>query len=160
MPAHLMDEVMVRAEPMEFRPARPPLRQLWPLGILSPLFVIIAPGIVTHPTKESVVGLAGGSLLILGGIWLWFRQRFPGDPRLRVDAFGMSYVRGERERALRWSQVEAILVDFTLDRMLFVPTSGEKPIVMHRNMVSADGQEWAMLIENYWQPHLTRRGQV
>ena len=80
-----IEEGMVRPEPMEFRPARPPLRRLWPLAILSPLFLLTAPAILTN-------------------------------------------------------------------RMLFVPASGAKPIVMHSNMVSADGRRWDMLIESYWQP--------
>jgi hypothetical protein len=144
--------VRVKKEAIEFRPARPPLRTLWPLVILTPLFLILAPRILMHPAPWDVVGLIGGALLIAGGLWMWFRQRFPGDPTLRVDARGMSYVRGRRERALKWSEVAAIQVDFTLDRMLFVPKSGAKPIVMHINMVSADGRQWAMLIEDYWRP--------
>jgi hypothetical protein len=96
------------------------------------------------------VGLIGVALLIAGGIWLWFRGRFPGDPTLRVDTKGMSYVRSGRERGFKWSEIAAIQADFTLDRMLFVPKSGGKPIVMRINMVSADGRYWAGLIENYW----------
>jgi hypothetical protein len=113
---------------------------------------MLAPRIVARPALVMVLGLTGLGLLIVGGIWLWFRQRFPGEPTLRVDAVGMTYVRGGRERALKWTDVAAILEDFTLDRLLFVPSSGGKAIVMHRNMVSADGRHWAMLIENYWQP--------
>jgi hypothetical protein len=152
-------EMTIKAEPMEFRPARPPLRKLWPLGILSPLFLMLAPRILKDPKPWDVVGLIGVALLIAGGIWLWFRQRFPGDPVLRVDAAGMSYVRGGRERGLKWKEITAIQVDFTLDRMLFIPTSDQKPIVMHPNMVSADGRPWAMLIENYWRSPENRRRQ-
>ena len=153
----VISEGTVQPEPMEFRPVRPPLRQLWPLAILSPIFLLIAPGILADPTPERLVGLAGTGSLILGGIYLWFRQRIPGDPTLRIDAAGMIYARGDRERGLKWTEVAEILVDFTLDRMLFVPTSGGKPIVMHRNMVSADGRRWDMLIETYWQPPVKRR---
>ena len=140
----------MKPEAIEFRPARPPLRKLWPLVVLSPLFLMLAPRILMHPTPWDVAGLIGVALLIAGGIWLWFRQRFPGDPTLRVDAEGMSYVRSGRERALKWTEIEAIQADFTLDRMLFVPKSGAKPIAMRLDMVSADGRHWAMLIENYW----------
>lgn len=147
----------VKAEAMEFRPARPPLRKLWPLGILLLLFVMLAPRILEDPQPRDVVGLICVALLIVGGIWLWFTQRFPGDPTLGVDDKGMSYVRGGRERGFKWSEIAAIQADFTLDRMLFVPKSGERPIVMHRNMVSADGRPWAMLIENYWRSPESKR---
>ena len=103
-----------------------------------------------EPKPWDVVGLIAMALLIARGSWLWFRQRFPGDPTLRVDANGMSYLRRARERGLKWSEIAAIQADFTLDRMLFVPKSSGKPIVMRINMVSADGRCWAGLIENYW----------
>jgi hypothetical protein len=150
--------VRVKAEAIEFRPARPPLRKLWPLGILLPLFLMLAPRIFMNPTPRDVAGLVGLGLLIVGGIWLWFRQRFPGDPTLRVDSKGMTYSRSGRERGLKWTEISEIQADFTLDRMLFVPKSGERPIVMRLNMVSADGRDWAMLIENYWRsPEKGRR---
>jgi hypothetical protein len=145
-------------ETIEFRPARPPLRKLWSLGFMSLLFLGLAPRILMHPKPWDLVGLVGMALLIAGGTWLWFRQRFPGDPRLRVDAKGMSYIRSGRERGFKWSEIAAIQADFTLDRMLFVPKSGEKPIAMRINMVSADGRHWVGLIENYWRPPKSGRG--
>ena len=142
----------MKPKAMEFRPGRPRLRSLWPTAFLAALFVLLSPKVVANPEPLSLFGLAAGALLVMGGTWLWFRQRFPGDPTLRVDAKGMSYIRGGRERGLEWAQVRAIQVDFTLDRMLFIPTSGEEPIVMHLNMVAADGRAWAMMIEEYWEP--------
>ena len=142
----------MKKEALEFRPARPPLRSLLPTAFLSIVFLAIAPRILAEAAFWPMIGLGGGILLIIGGIWLWFRQRFPGDPTLRVDAKGMSYVRGNRSRSLKWSEVEAILFDFTLDRMLFVPNDGGKPISMRINMITADGRYWAMLIEEYWKP--------
>lgn len=139
-------------EAREFRSARPPLRELVPVAVLTLFFVILAPQIVAHPSVWRLVGLTGTALLIAGGIWLRLRDRFPGDPTLKVDAEGMSYRRGGREQRLKWTEVAAIRADFTLDRMLFIPTSGQKPIAMRHNMVTADGQAWAMLIEEYWQP--------
>ena len=142
----------MNVEALEFRPARPPLRSLWATAFLAAIALVLAPRIVANPSPEPLGGLAGLALLIAGGLWLWFRGRFPGDPVLRVDAKGMTYTRGGRQRGLKWTQVAEIRVDFTLDRMLFVPTSNEKPIVMHLNMVAADGRRWDMLIEEYWQP--------
>jgi hypothetical protein len=140
----------MKREAIEFHPARPPLRRLFPVGFLALMFLIIAPKVVADPKPWDVVGLTGGGLLVLGGLWLWFRGRFPGKPTLRVDAEGMTYRRYGRERGLAWSEVAAMPVDFMLERMLFVPKSGGKPIAMHYNMVADDGRAWLMLIEDYW----------
>jgi len=140
------------AEPLEFRPARPPLRELVPLLFLALLFLVLALQKIGHSAPVSLVGLSGLALLIAGGIWLRLRYRFPGDPTLRVDGEGMSYVRGGREQALKWSEIAAIHSDFTLNPMLFVPTSGQKRIAMHHDMIAADGRSWVLLIEDYWRP--------
>ena len=150
--ASMVRAARARPQAMEFRPVRPPLRSLWPSAFLAVLFLIVVPGILEAPSLWPVIGLTGVGLLIAGGIWLWFRGRFPGHPTLRVDAAGMTYLRGGHERSLEWSKVAAIQADFTLDRMLFIPTNGSKPIVMHRNMGSPDGGAWAMVVEQYWRP--------
>jgi hypothetical protein len=70
---------------------------------------------------------------------------------LKVGREGMSYVRSGRVRSLTWKDIAAIEVDFTLNRMSFVPVAG-KPIRMRENMVAADGTAWLMVIEDYWSP--------
>ena len=147
-------------EQMEFRPARPPLRDLVPIAFVALLFLILAPGIIARPAPWPIVGLTGTALLVVGGLWLRLRHRFPGDPTLRVNREGMSYVRGGRERGFKWTDIAAIRVDSTLNEMRFIPASGERPIVMHNHMVAEDGRPFAMLIEDYWQPPKARRTQA
>ena len=138
------------AKAMEFHPARPTLRDFLPIAFLSLLFIILAPRIIADPAPWPLVGMTGTALLIAGGIWLRLMYRFPGHPTLRVDQEGMSYSRGGRQRSLKWIDVSGIIVDFTLNRMQFVSPSVDKPIAMHWNMVSSDGQHWLMVMDNYW----------
>jgi hypothetical protein len=78
------------------------------------------------------------------------RDRWPGDPTLRVDAQGLSYRRFGKTKTMAWTDVAANPVDFTLKRMSFVPSGGGKAIAMRHNMVAEDGTAWLMVIEEYW----------
>src|SRR3954452_18423287 len=77
----------------EFRPAQPPLKELVPTAFLFLLLTMIAPHVATRPTRWSIGGVIGCFLLVIGGLWLHLRDRWPGDPTLRVDAQGLSYRR-------------------------------------------------------------------
>jgi hypothetical protein len=139
------------AEAIIFRPARPAWRELAQVGFLGLLLVILVPTILSRPDFWSLVGLTGLALLVAGGAWLIFRLRFPGSPRLEVDAEGLRYHRFGRERSLAWSQVSAIHVYHDRQEMRFLAADG-KPVIVHRDMVSSDGRRFDMLIEDYWQP--------
>ena len=145
-------EARVAREVMEFRPARPRRPSLWSIVILAIVFIVLALANLAHRAFEPLAALAGVGLLLAAGIWFQFRLRFPGDPTLRVDAEGMSYIRGGREQGLKWTEVSEIMSDSTLGRMLFLPVSGRPPIIMHPDMVAADGRAWALMIEHYWRP--------
>lgn len=67
----------------------------------------------------------------------------------------MTYTRWGKARSFAWSEIVAMPVDFTLDRMSFVPRQG-RPIHMRPGMVAEDGTHWLMVIEEYWQPPADR----
>lgn len=157
-PADLDHVLDLLPKPMEFRPNRPTLRSILPLAFLGLLLVGLAAAAINRPGSVSPIGLAGLALLVAGGAWLLLRNRFPGAPKLRVDRTGMTYERGDRERSLKWDEVAAIHVDHQRQDLRFVASSAEAPIVMHRDMVSPDGQRFDMLMEDYWLPRTFERG--
>ena len=80
-----------------------------------------------------------------------FRLRWPGSPRLQVDARGLRYIRGGREQRRDWRQVTAIHVDYYRDEMRFL-SADLPPVVVHRHMTATDGRRFDILVEDYWQP--------
>ena len=53
---------------------------------------------------------------------------------------------------MRWQDVAAIEVDFTLDRMRFVPGGEGRAITMRPSRVASEGRHWLNLVEIYWMP--------
>lgn len=145
--------------PREFRPTAPKLKNFASAAFLGVLFVIIAPEIAAQPTTWTMVGLSGTLCLVVGGFWLQLRGRWPGKPVMKVDKRGMTYIRWGRASSLAWSEIVAMPVDFTLDRMSFVPHEG-KPIHMRPDMFAEDGTDWLGVIEDYWNPPNGRRSGV
>jgi hypothetical protein len=92
------------------------------------------------------------------GLYLGLRNRWPGRPTLIMDHERLVYSRFGRERALRWDEVERIGDGrYLAQEMMFVPVSGGKPIVVSSQMVTADGEYFLGLIEEYWTPPKKRR---
>ena len=138
--------------PLEFRPAWPRLRDLWALIVFGLLAIALFLSMVIQRKWDLGAPLAAVTLLLAGGLWIEFRLRFPGSPRLAVDSGGMAYRRGGSEKRLSWDEVAAILVLHDRSEMRFVLRSGPRPIAMHRDMTTVDGQRFDMLIEEYWSP--------
>src|SRR6476661_6959224 len=90
---------------LTFRPARPPFKDAWPTAFLGALTLILIPTIIRRPDTQSVIGLTLALILVGGGVWWWFRQRWPGDPHLKVNAQGMSYTRFGRTRGYSWKEI-------------------------------------------------------
>lgn len=104
------------------------------------------------PKPPSAFLLLATFVLWSGGLYLLCRNRFPGDPTLVVSEEGFLYTRGRRIQKLSWDEVDQIVHDEMLNIMTFIAKPGGTSIRMHPEMVSADGRQWTMLIENYWQP--------
>jgi len=141
----------VKAKDMEFRPARPGLRELAPVAFLGAMLAILLWQAVVKGASVSPWGLGGLIVLVAGGIFMMLRHRFPGSPVLRVDAEGMTYTRFGRSRAMAWRDVWAIETDFTLNELRFIPIPGSRPIAMYREMVSREGVSFTMVMEDYWE---------
>ena len=150
-PADLDRASHLLPQTLEFRPARPSLRSLVPVAYLGLILAALLLVQFFGSAELSLLGLSGMIVLVAGGAWLTTRLRFPGDPRLRVGPDELVYRRGKRERRLSWEAVKAIEVHHRREEMRFISRSGER-ITTHRDMVTADGRRFDMLIEHYWLP--------
>lgn len=139
-------------EAITFRPARPPWREAWPAAVMSIITAVLLISLTFDPEKKALGPLAAALILLAGALFLLLRHRFPGDPRLIVDETGLRYCRGNRERALKWNELSSILTNGTGDTMIFVGKGDGQRITTYCRMVAADGFDWAMMIEDYWDP--------
>lgn len=135
---------------MEFRPAPPRPRQAFPLVIFSALLIVVALRAAMHPSAISPLLIAALLGFVAFGAWLVSRLRFPGSPRLRVDRNGLTYTRGGRARALLWSEIAAIHLDHRRKELRFLPATGAPPVVVHSDMIAANGQRFDGIIERWW----------
>ncbi len=139
-------------ETIYFRPARPRLKDNWAFFVISVILLGLFLSTIFAPKPPSTFILVSTFVLWSGGLYLICRNRFPGDPTLAVSQNGFLYKRGRRVEQLSWDEVDEILSDDTLNIMTFVAKPSGSSIKMYPNMVSEDGREWSMLIEDYWQP--------
>lgn len=139
-------------ETIEFRPERPRLKDSWAFFGISVILAALLLSTIFAPKPASTFLLLSGFALWICGLYLTCRNRFPGDPTLVVSEDGVLYKRGRRIEQLSWDEVDRIVSDETLNIMTFVAKPSGSSIKTHPRMVSADGREWSMLIENYWQP--------
>lgn len=146
-----MKRAAVKAKEIEFRPVRPGLRELAPVTFLGAMLAILLWQTVVNGARFSPWGLGGLIVLVAGGIFMMVRHRFPGSPVLKVDADGMRYIRFGRPRAIAWRDIWAIETDFMLNELRFIPVPVSRPIAMYREMVSADGASFTMVMEDYWE---------
>ncbi|MDQ8030221.1 MAG: hypothetical protein REJ23_15955, partial [Brevundimonas sp.] len=137
---------------MEFRPIAPSLKELWGFLFFSLLLVVGVIRMATHPAAFSPLLLAGLLTFVVLGGWLVFRQRFPGSPTLRVTRERLTYTRFGRSRTLLWTEVAKIRTDDIRRQTRIIPTTGERPIVMHPEMISANGHRFINLMETWWPP--------
>lgn len=137
---------------MEFRPIAPSFKELRPVLFFGLLLIAAVVRAVTHPPAFSpLLILVGVTFVVLGG-WLAFRQRFPGSPRLSVNRESLTYTRFGRSRTLLWSEVANIQTDDIWRQTRIIPATGERPIIMHPGMISANGRRFDGLIETWWTP--------
>lgn len=137
---------------MEFRPAPPRLKELRGILFFGLLLVIGVIRMATHPAAFSPLLLAVLATFVGLGGWMEFRLRFPGSPRLRVSKESLTYTRGGRSRTLLWTQVAGIRTDDIRRETRIIPTTGERPIVMHPGMISTNGRRFDGLMETWWTP--------
>ena len=136
-----------------FRPVRPRLKENWAFLVISVILIALMLSAILAPKPQSAYLLLATFVLWSGGLYLICRNRFPGDPTLVVSEEGVLYKRGRRVQKLSWDEVDQIVSDGTLNLMTFVAKPGRTSISMYPEMVSADGRQWSMLIEDYWQPN-------
>jgi hypothetical protein len=137
---------------MEFRPAPPTRKELFPLAAFGLVLVLIGVGAATRPDGVSPFLVGAAVIFAAAGFGLVFRLRFPGSPILRVTREALTYSRGGGTRTLRWSEVAEVQLDHQRKELRFTPTTGERPVVMHRDMVAANGQRFDVIIERWWKP--------
>lgn len=137
---------------MEFRPAPPTRKALFPFAVFGLVLILIAVRAVTRPEGISPVLVGAAVILAAAGFGLAFRLRFPGSPTLRVTRETLTYSRGGHSRTLRWADVADVRLDHQRKELRFIPTDGGRPLVMHRDMIAADGRRFDGLIEHWWKP--------
>ncbi|WP_420479017.1 PH domain-containing protein [Brevundimonas sp. FT23028] len=137
---------------MEFRPAPPTRKELFPLCAFGLVLVLIAVRAATHPDGVSPFLVGAASIFAAAGFGLTFRLRFPGSPTLRVTREALTYSRGGHSRTLRWADVAEVQLDHRSKELRVIPTDGGRPLVMHSAMTSADGRRFDGVIEHWWKP--------
>ena len=137
---------------MEFRPAPPTRKELFPLSAFGLVLVLIGVGAATRPDGASPFLVGAAVILAAAGFGLAVRLRFPGSPTLRVTRDALTYSRSGRTRTLRWADVAEVQLDHQRKELRFIPTTGERPVVMHRDMIAANGQRFDGIIERWWKP--------
>ena len=139
------------AKEIEFRPARPGLRELAPVVFLGAMLAILLWQAFVNGADISRWGLAGLTALVAAGIFAACHLRFPGSPVLRVYAEGLQYARSGRTAEMLWSDLVAIEGEYTRKERRFISGRGGRPIIVHQNMVARDGRYFLELIEDYWE---------
>lgn len=91
-------------------------------------------------------------IFMLAASWLHYRLRIIGSPTVEMDHRGLRYRRGTSEEGAAWRDISEIQWDFYRNEIRFVRSDGRPPIRTHRQLVTADGESFDMLIEEYWTP--------
>ena len=69
-----------------------------------------------------------------------------------MDSKGLVWRSGKRQESARWRDIAAIQWDFIRKEIRFMRKDGLPPIRTHNHLVTADGEWFDMLIEEYWNP--------
>lgn len=106
-------------------------------------------------------GTTGPMLVFLGftvaSSWLGYRLRIFGSPTIEMDSKGLRYRCGGRAQTASWREISEIQWDFIRNEIRFMRKDGQKPIRTHRSLVTAEGEWFDMLIEEYWRPPRVRK---
>ena len=140
------------SRPRTFRPAPVSIREWARIGLFAAMLPILATRLVRDFSWTYALGVGGVAALVGAGLFLALHHKAPGRPVLMVDSEGLRAIRHGRERRMAWRDVGSMPADFTRDTLSFVPLDGGKPIVVRFDLVSEDGEPFAGLIEEYWDP--------
>ena len=135
-----------------FRPAPPRLREYWGAAVFAILTLMGVYALLFRPHDSSPLPVLATAVLLAAWLWLLLRNRFPGSPTLTADSRCLTYRRGRREERAEWSDIVAVHADYVKKEMLFLRRAPERPIVVHRDMVAADGTRLDVAFEDYWTP--------
>ena len=138
-----------------FRPyAKPPLKERLLIIFFGVMTLVGAVGWVREGNPWPTLTFLA---FTIAASWLNYRLRIFGSPTIDMDSKGLAWRSGKREESATWREISEIQWDWIRNEIRFVRSDGQPPIRTHRQLVTADGEWFDMLIEEYWNPPKRKR---